>query len=334
MGSRAASNWQQGTSTPVDKHKVSTKLTNETPLIAWVEAAGTITKVNVPSPNATYQHTAIIDSSATSSCGWPNNPFITTGQVPTIIFHTPLGQTATATEQKELKHNLWQPGKMVDIVPTLKASHALLSTSKFAHANYITMFMPTAVQIYDEETTKITASQPSVHRVAKWTEQIMACPPHSTHTLKHKGTWNNMFELANSNQIIMYYHAAAGDPRKPTWLVAICKGCFATWSLLTEHAVNKHFPESAETAKGHMCQQCQGLRSTKPNSNNYYNQLQWQKKQDTYAETHCVHRSNWCLLIQIKHRKHVTYDLTTQMQFQCNQWKTDHQVKWAKHTNH
>ena len=63
---------------------------------------------------------------------------------------------------KKITHNLRHPEKAVDIIPTLHATHSLLSTSKFANANYIAMLMPTAVQIYDGETTNITASQTPV----------------------------------------------------------------------------------------------------------------------------------------------------------------------------
>jgi hypothetical protein len=40
-------------------------------------------------------------------------------------------------------------------------------------------------------------------------------------------------------------------------------GFFATWPLLTSKAVRKHFPEAAETTKGHMRQVKSGVRSTK-----------------------------------------------------------------------
>ena len=106
MGPRAMSNQQQGTSTPVDKHEVSTKLINETLLTAQVEATATITKVNIPSPNATYQRTAIIDSGTTSSCGLPNNPFIITEWVSTKISPMPLGQiVATIMRQQHTLQN-------------------------------------------------------------------------------------------------------------------------------------------------------------------------------------------------------------------------------------
>ena len=44
---------------------------------------------------------------------------------------------------------------------------------------------------------------------------------------------------------------------------AVQKGTFATWSLHTAENINKSFPESEETVKGHMNHQRQGVRSTK-----------------------------------------------------------------------
>ena len=64
-------------------------------------------------------------------------------------------------------------------------------------------------------------------------------------------------------QIIAWYHAAAGYPTKPTWIKAIDAGFYATWPMLTSKAVRKHFPESEETAKGHMRRVKSGVRSTK-----------------------------------------------------------------------
>lgn len=52
--------------------------------------------------------------------------------------------------------------------------------------------------------------------------------------------------------VVAWYHAAAGNPTKATWLKAIGKGFYATWALLTAKSVRKHFPETEETPKGHM----------------------------------------------------------------------------------
>lgn len=74
---------------------------------------------------------------------------------------------------------------------------------------------------------------------------------------------NNLYELPSIERAVRYLHAAAGFPTKATWLRAIRNGHYVSWPLLTVRNVNKHFPESEETQKGHMRNQRQGVRSTK-----------------------------------------------------------------------
>ncbi len=62
---------------------------------------------------------------------------------------------------------------------------------------------------------------------------------------------------------MQYYHAAAGFPTKPLWFKAIKNKQYASWPGLTWEAVNKSFPESEETFKGHGRKTRSGLRSTK-----------------------------------------------------------------------
>jgi hypothetical protein len=52
-------------------------------------------------------------------------------------------------------------------------------------------------------------------------------------------------------------------PTKPLWLKAIKNKQYASWLSLTWEAVNKHFPESEETLKGHGRKTRSGLQSTK-----------------------------------------------------------------------
>ncbi len=61
----------------------------------------------------------------------------------------------------------------------------------------------------------------------------------------------------------MYLHAALGFPTKETLLAVTRAGFLTSWPGLTVTAINKHFPESVDTQKGHMKHQCQGMRSTK-----------------------------------------------------------------------
>ena len=151
----------------------------------------------------------MIDSSTTSSCGHPHDLFLTTGQLLHKIFHTLFGQQAAATKQKELLHKHQKLVSTTDIILTLKSSHTLLSTSKFADANYITMLTLQPFYIKDGKTTNITARKPPV--LIRWRKNISRL----LHVLLHLEPstlelTNNIFELDNKQQIIAYYHAAAG----------------------------------------------------------------------------------------------------------------------------
>jgi hypothetical protein len=72
-----------------------------------------------------------------------------------------------------------------------------------------------------------------------------------------------VYNLSSASQTVQYLHAAAGFLAVETWIKAIKAGNFITWLILTLNTVRRHFPESDETQKGHMKQQCQGVRSTR-----------------------------------------------------------------------
>jgi len=73
----------------------------------------------------------------------------------------------------------------------------------------------------------------------------------------------NVYNLPSMLQTVRYLHAAAGFPTKDSWIKAIENGNYKTWPGITSKTVNKHFPESIETQKGHMKKQRQNVRSTK-----------------------------------------------------------------------
>ncbi len=73
----------------------------------------------------------------------------------------------------------------------------------------------------------------------------------------------NVYSLPSIPQTIWYLHAAAGFPTKDPWIKAIKHGNYMTFPGITTKTVNKHFPESVETQKGHMKKQRQNVRSTK-----------------------------------------------------------------------
>ena len=65
---------------------------------------------------------------------------------------------------------------------------------------------------------------------------------------------NNVYELPSTKKVIRFLHAALGFPTKATLTKAINKSNLAMFPGLTAENVNKFFPESDETQKGHMKQ--------------------------------------------------------------------------------
>lgn len=80
------------------------------------------------------------------------------------------------------------------------------------------------------------------------------------HTLEQA---NSVYDLPSTEQAIKWMHAVCGYPVKSTWLKAIKAGNFHGWPLLTARNVKKYYPETDETAKGHLNQTRKNVRSTK-----------------------------------------------------------------------
>ena len=74
---------------------------------------------------------------------------------------------------------------------------------------------------------------------------------------------NNVHAHFKKRDIAQYIHAACGSPVPSTWLKAIEAGYFTTWPGLTTELVRRHLPKSMATAKGHLREEHQVLRSTK-----------------------------------------------------------------------
>ena len=87
-------------------------------------------------------------------------------------------------------------------------------------------------------------------------------------------------------------HAVCGYPVKSTWLKAIKAGNYVGWPMLTKRNVQKYYPETTETAKGHLNQMRKNVRSTKakpmPLETCATSQLHGKKVQDVYTETYRV----------------------------------------------
>eukprot|EP00804_Cyclotella_cryptica_P024855 CCRYP_020554-RA/>CCRYP_020554-RA protein AED:0.50 eAED:0.48 QI:0/0/0/1/0/0/2/0/299 len=236
----------------------------------------------------------ISNTRATSTAGAPHDPFEESTTISSKVFILPTGGTANATKVAKLLHNVRTPAKMVDIVPSL--GQTLLSGSKFADAGYTAMYDKAEVDFYDANTIHITEKAATAAHRGLWRVPLRpiimnenedtlvldsTCGHHSTNTCyrvppttrihehlcasleREKYTIHNVYELPSIEQTVRYLHAAAGYPKKNTWLTAIHHAKYSTWPLINTKNVNKHFPQSEETQQGHMKNQRQGIRSTK-----------------------------------------------------------------------
>ncbi len=90
-------------------------------------------------------------------------------------------------------------------------------------------------------------------------------------------------------------HAICGYPVKSTWLKAIKAGNYVGWPMLNERNVQKYYPETIETEKGHLNQTRKNVHSTEaktaPLETWDTSQLHGKKVQDVYTKTYRVHET-------------------------------------------
>jgi hypothetical protein len=71
-------------------------------------------------------------------------------------------------------------------------------------------------------------------------------------------------DLPSISALVGFYHACLGFPVKQTWLDAIKADNCDTFEGLTYSNAAKYCPDADETIMGHLAQQRQNVRSTKP----------------------------------------------------------------------
>lgn len=215
--------------------------------------------------------TGILDTGATSGAAPETDAecFVDTGESSTKIFMFPDKRTNKATKKMLTKHNLRESAREMNIVPGLHST--LISVPKFADADYTTVFTKTGAKIYDDYTTKITASEQPVLDAARCDDTgLWKLALHNnnedqdTRPPEHDAI-NVIFDLPSARQSFLWYHAAAGFPTKDTFIRAVRNGNYATWPTLTVNLIHRHMPDSDETAKGHLKGRRKGIRSTKQN---------------------------------------------------------------------
>ena len=153
--------------------------------------------------------------------------------------------------------------RKANILPGLTKS--LISVNKMAESGYTTISRPgdEGVTFHKEGTLTIKTSKPPVLQGCKRKGETLWTVSVQQTTRKKQEEISNIHNLPSISQTIKYHHASTGYPVEDTCIKAINAGNCTTWPGLTAAAVQKHFPESDKTQKGHMKRQRQGVRSTK-----------------------------------------------------------------------
>jgi hypothetical protein len=90
-------------------------------------------------------------------------------------------------------------------------------------------------------------------------------------------------------------HAVCGYPVKSAWLKAIKAGNYVGWPMLNECNIQKYYPKTIETAKGHLNQTRKNVRSTTaktaPLETCDTSQLHGKKVQDVYTQMYMVRKT-------------------------------------------
>ncbi len=105
--------------------------------------------------------TTVADSGASSSIGNKDDPSKCTCQPSHKRFILPSGKIVQATEMAEYPFEIRAPANELHITPGV-SQDSLLSTSKCADANYITVYDKETVNIYNANDTMITVTKGAI----------------------------------------------------------------------------------------------------------------------------------------------------------------------------
>jgi len=141
---------------------------------------------------------------------------------------------------------------------------SLMSVDKTSDDGTISIFTKEGVMVHKEQDVLITTCKgepmligirddkgqyhiPLVQQRGHWQPQKPS--KKARHALRQA---NSVYDLPSIKQAIKWMHAVRGYPVKTTWSKAAKAGNFVGWPLLTEKNINKYYPETDETPKGHM----------------------------------------------------------------------------------
>jgi hypothetical protein len=144
------------------------------------------------------------------------------------------------------------------ILPGL-VHHALLSVGQMCDSGCAVTFTATKVTVTKGGSKILTGQRDKESRLWR--------APLETDLPLHPGREyyaHNVYEYKSIQDTITYLHACCFSPVQDTWLKTTQNGHFARWPSITMENVRKYLPKSVETAKVHMNQIHQNIRSTQP----------------------------------------------------------------------
>ncbi|EED95555.1 predicted protein [Thalassiosira pseudonana CCMP1335] len=195
---------------------------------------------------------------------------------------------------------LSKQAKQADTFPDFP--HSLMSVGKTADDGMVSIFTHDGVTVFKEDDVLITCKDKPILIGVRDARGRYRIPLVQSST----GTWqprrpskkaqsilrqaNSVYDLPNTEEAIKWMHAVCGFPVKSTWLKAVQAGNFIGWPLLTVKSIQKYYPETTETSKGHMSQTRKNVRSTKPKPFETINSdsLRGKKLRDVYSKVYDV----------------------------------------------
>ena len=211
---------------------------------------------------------ALLDSGATSSFVQSEQDVQLTGKSDKMVRAADGGLMPARSTGLLALTKLRKGAREALVVPGLKPK-ALLSVSPLANNGYTTIFHPhkQGVTVHDADSFSLTLKSPPVLQGCRNEAGLWTVPITDEATISHSLHIDeaalSVYDLPSTKEVVRFLHAALGFPTKATLLTAARNGNLVTFPGLTPENINKHFPESDETQKGHMRQTRQGVRSTK-----------------------------------------------------------------------
>jgi hypothetical protein len=174
----------------------------------------------------------ILNTGCTLGAGAKHNVdcFHDTGLPSEKVLMLPDKTRITASKKMRLKHNLRPKASKMNIVPNLHST--LISIPKMADADYIVVFKKKA-RIYDATTTIVLTSKdpilvaPRCQATGLWKIDLdyeVLGREYPDQFIADVDKANAIFNLPNTQQFLLYYHALAGFHPEETFLAVVRAG--------------------------------------------------------------------------------------------------------------